>query len=221
MKINHDKTKGYILSICDLLKCQTKAAKEFKAEKEKVLTDNMLSEEYKNNCVAALRENYIAKYKETKVAIVKKLEAIILAEKENESILEYDVPEFSNTLAAINSAKGNLPSNVIESIKLNFAGQYQALLTIQAAFERYGVNLKDYKFNIYTTVAETAVNALIIQAENIELSEMSAFISLKKLYDNVISFGEIRGIVFTDEQKEYPFSDEVRTEILKKSMRLS
>ena len=221
MKVNHDETKGIILSIVEMLKTQVQVAKKYKADSDAVTADEMISQKLKNERIAELRDNYIAKHRELKDKVEEKLNAIIPIELENEKILELDVPEFSNTLAAINTSKGHLPSEVIESIKLNFAGQYQALLAIKSAFERYEVDLKPWKYDEYTASVNYAIKPLIIQAQNLEQSEASTSISLRKLFKDVIRFGEVRGIKFSDSDKTFPFDDEIRTSALKKAMGLS
>ncbi len=220
MKVNHEQTKNIILSIVEMLKTQAQVAKKYKADLDTVTADEMISQKLKNDRIAELRNNYIAKHSELKDKVEEKLNAIISIELENEKILELDVPEFSNTLAAINAAKGHLPSEVIDSIKLNFAGQYQALLAIAAAFKNYGVELSKYGYSEYTASVKAAINPLIIQAQNIEQSETSTFISLRKLFKDVIRFGEVRGIKFSDSDKTFPFDDEIRTLISKQAMGL-
>ena len=135
MKVNHEQTKNKILDIVGLLREQARYAKSYEQEQIKITSDEMLAQKYKNDKLAELMTAYIAKYKETKEKVVALLNDIVPIELEQEKILEYDIDEFSNTLAAINAAQGKLPADVMESIKLNFAGHYQALLSIKAAFE--------------------------------------------------------------------------------------
>ena len=189
MKINHEQTKHLIIGITELLRNQAQTAKRFRTESEAILSDGRMSQENINNSIAELRNSYIAKYNETKEKVEEKLNAILPTELENEKILELDVPEFNNTLAAINSAQGELPSEVIEAIKLNFAGQYQALISIKATFERYGKDLSPWNYEEYITSAGFAIQPLLTAAQSIEQSEVSTFVSLQKLFNAVIHFG--------------------------------
>lgn len=223
MKVNHDKTKSLILNITKLLKAQIQTAKKYKADSDNILSDRLISQEYKNEQIEELRNAYLAKHSETKEKAENALNEILELELENEKILEFDVPEFSNTLAVINAAKGNLPSEVIESIKINFAGQYQTLLAIKSAFERYGVDLKKFGFEEYTISAGSAVKELIYQAQNIEQSETSTIVSLRKLFKDVIRFGEVRGINFSKSEKTLTadIDDEARKILTRKAMGLN
>lgn len=223
MKVNHDKTKNLIIDITDILRAQAQVAKKFRAESNTVNEDKTYSQKYKADLIAKLRENYDAKYNGTKDKITAKLEEILKIELENEEILELDVPEFANTLAAINSAQGNLPGYVIENIKINFAGQYQALSTIAAAFENYNIDLSKYGYTEYLRSAAITIEQLINKTRDIEQSEISTFISLKNLLEDVIRFGEVRGITFSENVKTLgaDMDDEARTILARKAMGLS
>lgn len=203
MKVNHEQTRGKIIEITELLKVQAVTAQNFKENSNRVLADESLSQKYQNDRIAELRENYIAKHKETKEKVIAILEEIAPLELENEKILEYDIPEFANTMSAINSTQGKLPADVMESIKLNFAGHYQVLLSIKAAFEHYEIDLTPYKYEEYVTSAASVINDMIKMAENLELSESSSFIALKQLHAKVIRFGEVRGIKFSEEERTF------------------
>lgn len=203
MKINHERTKNKILEITGLIRGQAQAATEYRQKSLNITQDETMSQNYKDEQIERLRDEYIRKYEETKQGLTKKLDEIIPLELENEAVLEFDIPEFANTMTAINAAEGNLPENVIKSIKLTFAGNYQALLSIRAAFERYGIDLEKYGYNEYTESVNTAITPLILEAENIERSEISTFISLRSLFRNVIKFGEVRGINFSESQKDF------------------
>jgi hypothetical protein len=203
MKVNHEQTRGKIIEITELLKAQAVTAQNFKENSNKVLADESLSQKYQNDRIAELRENYIVKHKETKEKVIAILEEISPLELENEKILEYDIPEFANTMSAINSTQGKLPADVMESIKLNFAGHYQVLLSIKAAFEHYGIDLTPYKYEVYVTSAAFVINDMMKMAENLELSESSSFIALRQLHAKVIRFGEVRGIKFSPDEKTF------------------
>ena len=139
-----------------------------------------------------------------------------------EKILEFDTPEFSNTLAAINAAQGNLPADVINGIKLNFAGQYQALITIKSAFDRYGIDLAPYGYEEYITSAGFAIQPLISAAKNIEQDEVSTVLSLKNLFDDILKFGKVRGIEFTPAEETFgEYDEEDRELIARRAMGLS
>lgn len=214
MKVNHEQTKNKILDICKVLRTQAAYAKRFRQESLNVTTDEMLAQKYKNDRLAELREAYNAKYNETKTRIVEILGQIAEIEHEQEKILEFDVPEFSNTIAAINAAQGKLPADVITNIKLNFAGQYQILMTIKAAFERYEIDLVPYGYEEYTTSAGFVLPGLIHKAENIEQDEISTLLSLKNLFDDVLKFGKVRGITFTPTEETFNEFDEEDRELL-------
>lgn len=222
MKVNHEQTKNKIFDIAGLLREQARYAKNYKQEQIKITSDEMLAQKYKNDRLAELMAAYIAKHKETKEKVVALLNDITPIELEQEAILEFDVPEFQNTLAAINAAQGRLPADVMTGIKLNFAGQYQALLSIKAAFERYEIDLAPYGYEEYTTSAGFAIQPLIHAAENIEQEETSTIIDLQELFKKVIHFGEVRGIKFSEEAKTFGdgVDDEVRELLALKVMGL-
>lgn len=222
MKVNHEQTKNKIFDIAGLLREQARYAKAYRQNTQKLLDDKTLAEDYKNNEIAKLRTAYIAKYNDTKTKVVEKLNEIIPLELENEAILEFDIPEFANTMSAINSAQGKLPAEVMESIKLNFAGHYQVLNSIKAAFERYEIDLTPYGYEKYTTRAEFAIRDLITSAENIEQDEVSTIVSLNQLFNAIIHFGEVRGIEFTENAKTFGdgVDDEVRDILARRAMGL-
>ena len=204
MKINHDVTKTQIIGITELLRKQAENATTYRAAKVAVGADEMMSQKYQQDKITALRESYIAHLNDTKAQIIEKLNAILDDELIQESVLECDVPEFANTLAAINAANGVLPIEVMNSIKHNFAGQYQVLLAIRAAFERYEIDLEKCEYtDMYFSSAAMVLPGLINQAETLEQSEVATFASLKQLFRNVIHFGETRGISFTDFEKDF------------------
>ena len=203
MKVNHEQTKNKIFDIAGLLREQARYAKTYRQSTQKLLDDETLAQDYKNNEIAKLRQAYIAKYNDTKTKIVDLLNEIATLELENEAVTEFDIPEFANTISVINSAQGKLPADVIHGIKYNFAGHYQVLNSIKAAFERYEIDLAPYGYEEYTTSAGFAINKLITSAENIEQDEVSTVVSLLQLFKDIIHFGEVRGIEFTENAKTF------------------
>lgn len=222
MKVNHEQTKKLIIDITDIIRAQAQVAKSFRIDRNKWDNEKTYSQEYRNDLISKLREDYNTKYNETKEAIAAKLEEILKIELENEKILELDVPEFANTLAAINSVRGKLPETVINTIKINFAGQYQALLAIAAAFENYDVDLSEYGYAEYLKSVSFAIEPLFLQAKDIEQSEVSTFVSLHKLLKDVIKFGEVRGVTFSEDTKKFGdgLDEEAKEIIARKAMGL-
>lgn len=222
MKVNHDKTKNLIFDIAGILREQARYAKNYRKSIADISADTTYSQDYKSNAIAQLRTKYDEKYHDTKEKVVAKLDEIVLVELENESVLEFDIPEFSNTVAAINATQGKLPAEVMESIKLNFAGHYQVLSAIKAAFDNYDIDLAHYKYEEYTTSAAFAIETLKNAAENIEYSETATIISLHQLFKDVIHFGEVRGIEFSDDAKTFGegVDDEVRDALARRAMGL-
>ena len=222
MKVNHEQTKTKIIAICEALREQANNAKAFREESAKVLEDKTFTQEYKEKMLSNLRDGYNANYNTTKTKVVEILGEIEEIELEQEKIFELDIPEFSNTLAAIDAAQGNLPADVINSIKLNFAGYMQALNVIKSAFGRYGVDLEPYGFNEYATSAGFAIEVLKRTTENIEQEEVATVLSLKNLYNDIIAFGKTRGIEFDAEQESFGDIDEDAQDIIaRRAMGLS
>lgn len=222
MKVNHETTKSRILDILGILREQARYAKIYKQECKKVLDDDMLAEKYKTDKVESLRVAYITKHNENKAKVVALLNEIATIETGQEKILDFDIPEFANTVAVINTAKGKLPADVMEGIKLNFAGYYQVLLSIQAVFEQFDIDLTPYNYHEYTTSAGVAVLPLIHAAENIEQEETSTIVSLHKLFKDVIHFGEVRGIEFSGPAKTFGegIDEEVQETLTRRAMGL-
>lgn len=200
-KINHKPAQDIICKIILRIKEQIKAAETYRQQKTTIETDTRMSREYQETRLKDLMQTYLAGLNETRGFIIENLESIAELEEGNEKILDFDVPEFSETLAAINAAKGKLPEEVIFGIRDKFNGNYQVLLTIVSAFENWGIDLAKYKYNDYITPAAVIIVKLIADAENIETSEVSSFISLRELLHNIVHFGECRGMIFSDEFK--------------------
>ena len=203
MKINHEITRKNIIEITGLLRTQATVATNYRNTKTAIENDENMSQKYQQESLAQQRENYIAKLCETKEKIKERLEIILEDELKQETILEYDVPEFSNTLAVIDATQGQLPDEVIKNIKYNFAGQYQVLLSINAAFGKYGIELSKYGYDEYLRSASAVIQELIHEAKNIEQSEVSTFVSLRNLFSDIIKFGEVRGIKFSESEKDF------------------
>ena len=202
-KINHKPAQDIICDIILRIKKQVENALNYKKQKVTLETDERLNTEYREGQIKAINEKYLAELQETRAFIAEKLGAVAEIEKENESILDFDVPEFSETMAAVNAAKGKLPEAVIYGIRDKFKGNYQVMATIKAALEGFEIDLKPYKFNDYTAPAEECISQMIINAGNIETSADTSFISLGELLDEIVYFAECRGMVFGDDFKTF------------------
>ena len=222
MKVNHTQTRNKIFSIAELLKAQANYVKNHRQEQRKITLDEKLSQSYKANRLEDLRTAYTAKHIETKEKIVALLDEIAPIEREQENVFELDVAEFGNTLAAINATEGKLPPEVITGIKLNFAGQFQALLCIKAAFDRYNIDLKPYGYEEYTTKAEFTLRSLVAAVSDIEQEESGAIIGLHDFFKKLVRFGEVRGIMFDDDFKSFgsDVDEEISDTIARKAMGL-
>lgn len=108
----------------------------------------------------------------------------------------------------------------MDGIKKKFAGYHQAMLSIVAVFNRYGIDLKPYNYEEYTTSVAIAIRPLLDAAGNLEREETSSFISLMNLHNDVIRFGEVRGIIFSDEEKTFVIDDDMREFLARQSMGL-
>lgn len=222
MKVNHEQTKTKIFDIATLLREQARYAKNYKQEQIKITSDDTYAQEYKNSKIDELRKLYNAKHTETKTKIVEKLNEIREIELEQEKILDLDIPEFANTIAAISAANGKLPSDIITGIKLKFAGHYQALMAIKAIFDRCEIDLAPFGYEEYITSASFVIDALVNEAENMEQEEVASIVSLQQLFNNIIHFGEVRGIKFSDGDKTFGdgVDDEVREILARRAMGL-
>lgn len=218
MKVNHEQTKRLIIDIVGILREQAHNTQNYRKSRDDVLSDENTSDSYKHEKIQAMCENYLAGLEKTKEMVSDKLNTILEIESENDDILEYDIPEFANTLSAINSAHGKLPPSVMGHIKLNFAGHYQVLKTIVAAFEHYEIDIKQYSYDEYIENANSQIAILLEKASNLEQSEISGVLALKKLCNDVIHFGELRGLEFTDSEKSFGVEiDDAAAEILARS----
>lgn len=228
-KINHKSAQDAIADIVARIKKQIEAALSYKEQKVKYETDSRLAQEFRNAKIAEINSAYLVELQKTREFIVEKLEKVAELEKENENILDFDVPEFSETMAAINATKGKLPEAVIFGIRDKFKGNYQVMVTIRAALESFGIDLKPYKFDDYADTAQNRIAALIINAKNIETSEDTSFISLEELLNDVVYFGRCSGMDFSNDfislksdvaESFEKVKDAVKTQIAREAMGL-
>lgn len=203
MKVNHENTRINILKITELLKKLAGAATKYINDKLAVEMNDTISQKYQQEQIEELRVNYLSLLQQTKKEIREILDIITEYENEQDKIIEFDVPEYINTIATINATKGELPENVIKNIKYNFAGQYNNLISIKALFDLYDVNVLNYGYAEYVKSAKDALSEIDIMAKNIETSEQSIFIDLRKIFTSIITFGEVRGIKFADVEKDF------------------
>ena len=229
-KINHKPAQDIICDIIIRIKKQVETALKFKAQKVNYETDTRLAEEFRSTKIAEINSAYLAELQGTRAFIAEKLEAVAELEAETENIMDFDVPEFTETLTAVNTVKGKLPEAVIYGIRDKFKGNYQVMATIKATLEGFGIDLKPYKFNDYTEPAKESIARLIINAKNIETSEDTSFISLEELLKDVVYFGRCRGMVFGDDFASLPahvseavdkIKDDVKTQIARQAMGLA
>lgn len=222
MYVNNEQTKNKILDIAGELRKLAHSAKDFRKRTVAILQDETMSEPYKNSKIEDMRTAFTATYDEKREKIVDLLNDIIPLVEENEKKYNLDIPDFANTMSIITASQGNLPIETIESIKLNYAGHYQALLAIRAAFERYEVDLSKYGYDEYTQKGEFAISNLITAAVNIEREETTISLDLVKLFKAVIRFGEVRGIEFSEEAKTFGdgFDDEAEEILARRVMGL-
>ena len=223
MRINHNITKSKTVEIIkELISLYTYAA-NYRKEKQKWLDDKVYAEHIKKEKMEALDAAYLQRHQKAKERMLEILGVILEAENENDSILEYDVPEFANTVSVIHASAGKLPRVVLESIKHNFSGQYQVLETIGALFEHYGIDLDKVDFADYVQPAFIKLEALQHSVSNLEQSEVSVCVYMKQIRRDLLNFCSVRGITFTDEElKELDFSvdDEMETVIARQEMGL-
>ncbi|MBQ7792741.1 MAG: hypothetical protein IJ367_04565, partial [Clostridia bacterium] len=208
--------------IKELISLYTYAA-NYRKEKQKWLDDKVYAEHIKKEKMEALDVAYLQRHQKAKERMLEILGAILEAENVNDSILEYDVPEFAKTVSVIHASAGKLPLVVLESIKHNFAGQYQVLETIGSLFEHYGIDLDKVDFADYVQPAFIKLEALQHNISNLEQSEVSVCVYMKQIKRDLLNFCSVRGITFTDEElKELDFSidDEMETAIARQEMGL-
>lgn len=205
MKVNHDATKSIIYDIAGLLREQARRAMAYEKETQEIAQNPAYAESYKTKEIEKKRVAYIATHNDTQTQVAELIERMAEEEKKQEEILELDIPEYANTVASIQAAKGDLPAIAIDAIKKNFAGHYQALLIIKKLFSiyNYGIDLRVHGYEEYTQSAEHATMPLIKAAQNLELSGSAAPFSMYKLFRDVIRFGEVRGIKFSENEKAF------------------
>lgn len=222
MKVNHENTKKKILEITSILKNQANSAKTFKKNKALILQDEARSEKYKTDAVAELAKGYYSLLEDTKKKLIEHLEEIIPLELENEAILQFDIPEYLNTVTTITSAKKELSADVINTIKLNFAGHYQVLNSIASILKSNDISPEQYGYSEYTRSVTDVIPGLISMAENLEQEENNAIISLHNFFKAIIRFGEVRGVAFSESEKNFGegIDDEAKETLIRRSMGL-
>ena len=203
MYVNNEQTKTKILEIAGELRSLAHNARNFKKHTVAVQSDETMSEPYKKSKIEDMRASYEKTLNEKKAKIVELLNDIIPLVEENEAVYNLDIPDFANTMAIITASEGKLDPKLMDGIKLKFAGHYQALQAIKAAFERYEVELSKYGYDEYICPVGFAIPTLITAAENIEREETSVFIDLMDIFKKIIRFGEVRGIEFSEDAKTF------------------
>ena len=223
MRINHEITKSKTVDIIKELISLYNYTANYRKEKQRWIDDTTYAEPIKKERMEALDAAYLRRHMETKEKILALLEIILEAENENDDILEYDVPEFANTISVIHASSGNLPLEVLKNIRNNFLGQYQVLVTIRALLEHYEINLDNVDFVTYTQPSFIKIEILKNNVSALEQSEVSVCVDLKQIRRDLLDFCSIRGITFTDaELKDLDFSpdEEMETEIARQTMGL-
>lgn len=217
--------KAKILEVSDILRNQAEYADNYKKQQIEIQSNKTYSQEYQNERIAELRSLYIEKYNETKTKVIEKLNAVINTEKENEAVFDCGSSEYANTINMITSSSDKLSPEVINAIKLKFAGQYLVLNSIRSVFKHCGVDVdaKPYCYSEFTKKAEEELAEVIILTENAEQEETTAMISLRNIFRKLIRFGEVRGITFSEEERTFSYDmlDEEEEIRARKSMGLS
>lgn len=205
MQINHDKTKEVLFSILTFIKEYAKSVESNKASTKSILTDETLSEKTKNERVEKLRVEYNKAFNEAKTFLSEKYDKIEEIETENENILELDVPEFSNTYSVLSGDV--IPWGILPDVVKNFAGQHKVLLIFSELLEGKALTDTDNEYyNKLKAYAEDVTSALFPIRDktlNLEQSSDALTYSLYKLFEDIITFSEMHGIYFSDEQKAF------------------
>lgn len=199
MRINHEKTYNNILEVVKLLNAQGNSAKNYLKEYHEIVDGTDHSQEYKNRKTEELMVAYYEGYGERKKAIREVIGKIAEDEAINDAIVELDVPEYSNTVAIIRATEGKLPHEFIKNIKDNFAGNYNAISSIVALLEFYGLKPDSYGFKEYARHSSDALNEIDIMVGNLERSQEAVFLDLRMIYEKIVTFGKVRGLMFSDE----------------------
>lgn len=222
MYVNNEQTKSKILEIAGELRSLAHNARNFKKHTVAVQSDETMADTYKQSQIESMRAKYVATYAEKKAKIVELLNDIIPLVEGNEAVYNLDIPDFANTMAIIMASEGKLSPELMDGIKQKFAGHYQALQAIKAAFERYEVDLSKYGYDEYTCPVGFAIPTLITAAENIEREETTIFIGLMDIFKKIIRFGEVRGIEFSEDAKTFGdgLDDEAAESLARRAMGL-
>ncbi|MBQ2967448.1 MAG: hypothetical protein IJE10_04940 [Clostridia bacterium] len=223
MKVNHETTKNAMLEIISILKLWAKYVNNYIDERVKVLENQNISDIFKQEQLNGLRTSYINKHVEYKERVSKQIEKIAEAEEINESILDFDVPQFNEIFKLIEVTKGKIPAETLELIKENFAGYRQALLALDAVFLHYGVDLKaDAVFKEHIYHVNVFTDVLYDKAQSMELSEDSILLHLKSYHADLMHLAELLGICFDEDVKTFDagISDEIQEKMARQAMGL-
>lgn len=200
MKINHEKTKENILKIISLLNAQGESASRYIKQYHEVVDDQTKSQSYQAEQVELLRVNYYNGYEERKKQIREIIEMVAETEAYNDSIVELDVPEYSNTVAIIHATGGDLPEEFISNAKYNFAGNYNAITSLVALLECYGLKSESFGYKEYARHSSEALNEIDIMVKDLERSEQAVFLDLRMIYEKILTFGKVRGLEFAESE---------------------
>lgn len=221
MEINHDKTRDLIFKCLQLIGEQAKAAQSYRERYIKLCENKDYTQDYINKRIEETRNEYIQAHEDTKTSIIEMLDEVAEAELANESISEFDIPEFANTMNSIHITSGKLPADVIETIIKNNIGRYQVLNVIQTALEGYGIDIKPYNFPAYASSVAVTIPPLKLQTESMELSPQSTCVYWEKLFDNLMTFAANLGVAYEDKKFdiEIEYMDKLKEEIAEKQAR--
>jgi len=222
MSAKHEKTRNKIVNaIASDMRMLAGASSKFREESRRLSADGMMSQAYKEQKISEARSEYYAAHEKYKQYIIESLNEILAFELEAEQVFDFDAPDFGNTMAAINTAQGKLPHEVIAGIKAAFAGRYQSIRAIAAALERHGVNVEQHGYTEFLQSAGLVLPDIIALAENLDQSEYGVLSGMSTIYKKLIRFGESRGAAFTDEEKTIKlFDDDSRDHMARVSMGL-
>lgn len=202
--------KKHILSVMDILREQAKTASEHVAKLAEIEASEAFSETYKQEQVTELRSNYIDTLINTKLKVNEVLEKIINTEKIQESMLELDIPEFSNTISLINVSGENMSDNTIIGIIENFKGKYLILQEIKNVFSgKYGKDItKLVDKDIFDSVDSVMTN-IATMVSNIDQTASTSLRNICNIMQGLIHFGETRGLIFNEYEADFGEAKEI------------
>lgn len=215
MKQNYTRVKNAILNITDDLKNFIGWIQHAEELNENISKNEDISEKKKSKEKARVDDDLKRWHNQLIESITENLEVIEESEKREHSKLEYDgaldleSKELTNALNIINSAKGKLPREVVESIKKTFAGDKTAMLAFKAILEEYGVNTDYWEFDEYLADTEEPLEKLYKQAKDLVPESSAYLMQIRKLFNDIIRYGETIGIKFEEDERTFPFDDEV------------